>query len=154
MLLAKRNQDLMPSLLNEWLNMNWNEYVPTERNAMPKMNIIESDADYQLELCVPGLSKDDLKISIDGDNNLVVEMLQKTEENASEAKSANAQEPESRHYLRREFETLHFKQLYSLPENVKKESIGARVVNGILYITLPKFTEQEKLSLMQQIEIQ
>lgn len=145
MFIAKRNQDLMPSLLNDLLNWNnWNNFATDSRNPMPKMNVSETDADYELELCVPGLSKDDLSLSIDSENNLVVEMTkQETSEKAEEG----------RRYLRHEFSSLQFKQLLSLPENVKKEAITAKVENGILRISLPKFTEAEKQALMQHIAI-
>lgn len=144
MLLAKRN-DLMPSLFNELLDWNnWNNLTTDEHCPMPKMNVSESDKDYELELCVPGLSKEDLNLSIDGDNNLVVEMVQKEEKK---------EEKKNRHFLRHEFNELQFKQLLSLPENVKKEEISAKVEHGILRITLPKFTEEEKKALMQHIEI-
>ena len=144
MLLAKRN-DLMPSLFNELLDWNnWNNFTADEHCPMPKMNVSESEKDYELELCVPGLSKEDLNLSLDSDNNLVVEMVQKEEKK---------EEKKNRHFLRREFNELQFKQLLSLPENVKKEEISAKVEHGILRITLPKFTEQEKKALMQHIEI-
>ena len=144
MLLAKRN-DLMPSLFNELLDWNnWNNLTPDEQYPKPKMNVSDSDKDYELELCVPGLSKEDLNLSIDSDNNLVVEMVQKEEKK---------EEKKNRHFLRHEFNELQFKQLLSLPENVKKNEISAKVEHGILHITLPKFTDQEKKALMQHIEI-
>ena len=94
MLLAKRNQDLMPSLFNELLDWNnWNNCTLDEHYPMPKMNVTESDKDYELELCVPGLSKEDLNLSIDSDNNLVVEMVQKEEKK---------EEKKDRHFLRHE----------------------------------------------------
>jgi len=145
MLLAKRNQDLMPSLFNELLDWNnWNNLTADERSAMPKMNVSESEKDYRIELCVPGLTKEELNLSIDSENNLVVEMTEQEEK----------EEKEGRHYLRHEFGRMQFKQLLSLPENVKKENISARVEHGILHITLPKFTEQEKKALSQHIVIQ
>lgn len=143
MLLATRNQNLMPSLLNEL--MNWNSWSSDEQTTMPKMNVTESAKNYELELSVPGLSKDDLSLSVDSDNNLVVEMVKKEEKK---------EEKKDRHYLRHEFSTLQFKQMFTLPENVKKEAINARVEHGILYIELPKFTDEEKQSMLQKIQIQ
>lgn len=142
MLLAKRNQDLMPSLFNDLLD--WNNWNTCAVDEMPKMNVSESEESYELELCVPGLAKEDLNLSIDSDNNLVVEMVQKEEKK---------EEKKQRHYLRHEFNSMQFKQILSLPENVKKEEISAKVEHGILHIVLPKFTEQEKKALAQHIEI-
>ncbi len=140
MLLAKRNQDLMPSLFNEL--MNWDNFA--DEGTMPKMNVSESDKNYELELCVPGLSKEDLSINIDSENNLIVEMAKKEEKK---------DENKDRHYLRHEFSQLQFKQLFALPENVKKEAIEATVQHGVLHITLPKIQEEEKKAQMRQIEI-
>ena len=146
MLVAKRNQDLMPSLFNELLDWNnWNNSFLCEGTATPKMNVSESADDYELELCVPGLKKEDLCLSIDTDNNLVVEMVQKEEKNEEDKKQ--------RHYLRHEFNSLQFKQVMALPENVKKDKISATVQHGILHIVLPKFTAEEKKKLAQTIEI-
>ncbi len=145
MLLTTRNQNLMPSLFNEL--MNWNNWScgDYEENArMPKMNVSESDKNYELELSVPGLTKDDLSLHIDSDNNLVIEMVKKEEKK---------EEKKDRHYLRHEFSTLQFKQMFSLPENIKKEAISAKVEHGILSVTLPKFNEDEKQALSQKIEI-
>lgn len=146
MLLTTNNQSIMPSIFNELLNWNnWNTPAE-ERLATPKMNISEGKNDYLLELCVPGLAKEDLNLSIDSENNLVIEMVKKTE--------SKEEKNDDRRFLRHEFNSLQFKQLLSLPENVKKEQICARVENGILRITLPKFTEEEKLAMAKHIEIQ
>jgi HSP20 family protein len=130
----------MPSLFNEL--MNWDNF--TEEGEMPKMNVSESDKNYELELCVPGLSKEDLSINIDSDNNLIVEMAKKEEKK---------DERKDRHYLRHEFSQLQFKQIFTLPENVKKEAIEATVQHGVLRINLPKLQEEEKKAQMRQIEI-
>ena len=73
MLVTRNNRELMPSLFNELLNWG-NGFMPEERIATPKMNISETDKAYEMELCVPGLKKEDLSISIDTENQLVVEM--------------------------------------------------------------------------------
>ena len=109
------------------------------------MNVSESDKDFTLELCIPGMRKEDLNLSIDTDNNLVIEMQHKEEKKEGE---------EKRHYLRREFSTYQFKQMLTLPENVKKDQIGAKVDNGILTITLPKYTPEEQKQLAQTITIE
>ena len=51
MLVARRNNDLMSTMFNELLDWNrWNNLCTTEdHTAAPKMNVSESDKDYQLE---------------------------------------------------------------------------------------------------------
>ena len=151
MLLVKRNPDLMPTLFNELLNWdNWNNCSTEVQGTMPKMNVSESNENYEIELCVPGLAKEDLNLSIDSDDNMVIEMVEsekKDEEKKDEEKK------ESRHFLRHEFGQLQFKQLLRMPENVKRDGISATVTNGILSIVLPKFTEEEKRAMGKSIEI-
>ena len=42
----------------------------------------------------------------------------------------------------------------TLPENVKKDQIGAKVEHGILTVTLPKYTTEEQKKLAQTIVIE
>lgn len=136
-MLVRRNQEFMPTLFNEL--MNWNE--PTF--STPRMNIVETKNDYQLELSVPGLTKDDLKLSIDAEGNLVVEMVKETKEDKTEEKG----------YLRHEFSVEHFRQTVMLPDDIHRDQIKAKVENGILGIVIPKVTVEEKQKLIQNIEV-
>ena len=147
MLLTRRNQDIMPSLLNELMGWNnWNNSVCNSEDCFtsPKMNIIESDKDYEIEISAPGAKKEDMNLSIDSENNLVI---------ALDAKEENEEKQEERHYLRREFSRMQFKQMIALPENIKKEQISAKMEDGILKISLPKVTDEEKKALAQTIQI-
>ena len=103
------------------------------------MNIMETKDNYKLELCIPGLTKEDVKLSIDAEGNLVVEMVK---ENKEEMR-----------YLRHEFSVEHFRQTVMLPEDIHKEQISAKVENGILDIIIPKVTVDEKKQAVQTIEV-
>ena len=138
MLVTRRNQDFMPTLFNELMNWNDNTY------STPRMNIMETKDNYKLELCIPGLTKDDVKLSIDQEGNLVVEM---TKETKNEEKNNDVR------YLRHEFSVEHFRQTVMLPEDIHKEQISAKVGNGILDIVIPKVTMEEKKQAVQTIEI-
>ncbi|MBQ6729287.1 MAG: Hsp20/alpha crystallin family protein [Bacteroidales bacterium] len=140
MLVTRRNQDFMPTLFNEL--MNWNDTT----YSTPRMNIMETKDNYKLELCIPGLTKEDVKLSIDAEGNLVVEMVK---ENKSEKK----ENKEEMRYLRHEFSVEHFRQTVMLPEDIHKEQISAKVENGILDIVIPKVTVDEKKQAVQTIEV-
>jgi len=140
MLVTRRNQDFMPTLFNEL--MNWNDTT----YSTPRMNIMETKDNYKLELCIPGLTKEDVKLSIDAEGNLVVEMVK---ENKSEKK----ENKEEMRYLRHEFSVEHFRQTVMLPEDIHKDQISAKVENGILDIIIPKVTVEEKKQAMQTIEV-
>ena len=138
MLVTRRNQDFMPTLFNELLNWNDTTY------STPRMNIMETKDNYKLELCIPGLTKEDVKLNIDAEGNLVVEM---DKENKVEEKK------EEMRYLRHEFSVEHFRQTVMLPDDIHKEQISAKVENGILDIVIPKVTVEEKKQAVQTIEI-
>ncbi len=138
MLVTRRNQDFMPTLFNEL--MNWNDTT----YSTPRMNIMETKDNSKLELCIPGLTKEDVKLSIDAEGNLVVEMVK---ENKVEEKK------EEMRYLRHEFSVEHFCQTVMLPEDIHKEQISAKVENGVLDIVIPKVTVEEKKKAVQTIEI-
>ena len=56
------------------------------------------------------------------------------------------------HYLRREFSYSNYEQNYTLPDDVDKTGIAAKVENGILTVTLPKVKKEER-KLAKAIEI-
>ena len=140
MLVTRRNQDFMPTLFNEL--MNWNDTT----YSTPRMNIMETKDNYKLELCIPGLTKEDVKLNIDAEGNLVVEMVK---ENKSEKK----ENKEEMRYLRHEFSVEHFRQTVMLPDDIHKDQISAKVENGILDIVIPKVTVEEKKQAIQTIEV-
>ena len=61
-------------------------------------------------------------------------------------------EDKKHHYLRREFSYSNYEQNYTLPDDVDKTGIAAKVENGILTVTLPKVKKEEK-KLAKAIEI-
>ena len=141
MYLTRRTQDFIPTLFNELMNMDTVSY------SEPKMNIIENKENYLIQYSVPGLKKEDLKINIDTEGNLVVEMSK--ENSHKEEKKDNGTR-----FLRREFSTEQFRNTLVLPEDIHREKITAKVENGILEVTLPRVTVEEKKALVQSIEVQ
>lgn len=141
MYLTRRTQDFIPTLFNELMNMDTVSY------SEPKMNIIENKENYLIQYSVPGLKKEDLKINIDTEGNLVVEMSK--ENSHKEEKKDNGTR-----FLRREFSTEQFRNTLVLPEDIHREKITAKVENGILEVTLPRVTVEEKKDLVQSIEVQ
>ena len=94
--------------------------------AIPPINIIDSEEQYELEFAVPGMTKEDFGIQIDTNDNLVVTSEKST------------QLAEGKRYLRQSFRSTAFRQSIVMPEDVDRNKIKARVENGILYIVLPK----------------
>ena len=118
--------------------------VKTNATA-PAINVIESEKEYKVEVAAPGMTKDDFNIHLGEDNELVITM-EKKNENQEEDK-------ENKKYLRREFSYTKFQQALILPDDVEKENISASVSEGVLTITLPKLQPEEKAKISRQIEI-
>lgn len=136
------NQNWLPSIFNDFFDNNW--MVKTNATA-PAINVIESEKEYKVEVAAPGMTKDDFNIHLGEDNELVITM-EKKNENQEEDK-------ENKKYLRREFSYTKFQQALILPEDVEKDNISASVSEGVLTITLPKLQPEEKAKISRQIEI-
>lgn len=134
------NQNWLPSIFNDFFDNNWME----KANATaPAINVVESDKDYKVEVAVPGMTKEDFNIHLGDENELVISMEKKVEN----------EDKENKKYLRREFSYTKFQQSLYLPDNVDKEKITANVANGILTIELPKYSQEEKAKINRVIEI-
>ena len=121
------------------LNTSW---MPRMNVTAPAINVKENDKEYEVELAAPGTTKDDFKVNVDKDGNLTIKMEHKDEkkdENKPGNKNGNAT-----HYLRREFSYSNYEQALTLPEDVEKDKIEAKVNNGVLHITLPRTQKAEK----------
>ena len=128
---------------NNWLDTAFNdlfdmEWTPRHVTTAPAVNVKESDTAYTMEVAAPGIRKEFCRVSINDEGNLSV---------AIENKVEHKEEEKKHHYLRREFSYTNYEQTYTLPEDVDKENIAAKVENGILTVTLPRVQQQpQKLS--------
>lgn len=136
------NQNWLPSIFNDFFDNDWMERTNA---TAPAINVVESDKDYKVEVAAPGMTKDDFQIHLGDDNQLIISMEKKTE---NEDKNKD-----NKKYLRREFSYTKFSQSLYLPENVDKDKISANVADGVLTIDLPKYSEEEKAKINRVIEI-
>ncbi|MFI5253412.1 MAG: Hsp20/alpha crystallin family protein [Bacteroidota bacterium] len=104
------------------------ENQSTARYA-PAVEITEDDNAYTLEVDLPGVTKDEVKISIDK-NVLTIQ---------GERKSISSDEKKSYHYNERAFG--NFRRSFNLSTLVKSDAIQASYENGVLKLTLPKAEE-------------
>lgn len=136
------DQNWLPSVFNDFFDNDW---MQKANATAPSINVIEDKDSYKVEVAAPGMTKEDFHIHIGEDNELVINM---------EKKSQDQEENKEKKYLRREFSYSQFEQSLILPENVEKERISAGVTDGVLTITLPKMTPEEKKQSQRVIEIQ
>ncbi|MDR2520398.1 MAG: Hsp20/alpha crystallin family protein [Bacteroidales bacterium OttesenSCG-928-I14] len=129
MLPIRKAQAWLPEfLLNDWFN---DGLYSQRMMSSPALNILEKENGFRVELAAPGVTKEDIKIDINKENQLIISVEQKTE----------SEEKEER-YLRKEFGYSQFVKTLTLPEEIDKESIVASYENGILSIEIPRKNKQ------------
>lgn len=99
----------------------------------PKVDVIEEDNAYTLEMELPGRSENDINIELDHDNLTIASK----EENAKETKEEK-KDKKARKYLLNERHYSSFSRRFSLPNDVDTDSISASFKNGILTVSMQK----------------
>ncbi|CDS92058.1 MULTISPECIES: Hsp20/alpha crystallin family protein [Sphingobacterium] len=139
MKLAKRNLNnfsIFSPMFNDFNRelLNWgNSNYSSTSTTVPSVNIKEDGDTFEVEVAAPGMSKDDFKITLDG--NLLTISSAKEEKN--EEKRDN--------YTRREFSYQSFQRSFELHRDVvDQDNIEARYENGLLRLTIPKKEEAKQ----------
>jgi len=77
---VRRNQNWLPSIFNDFLGNDW--LAERHNTTAPAVNIIEDENEYKVEVAAPGMTKEDFKVHINEDNELIVTMEKKAEQKA------------------------------------------------------------------------
>jgi HSP20 family protein len=94
-----------------------------ERINRPSANIIREESGYKIQLAVPGLTKDQIKIELN-DDQLVI--------------TGPAVDKETQlKYVRKEFDSNGFKRVFRLHKNANAAAMTASFEHGILTIVIP-----------------
>jgi HSP20 family molecular chaperone IbpA len=102
-----------------------------KKSPIMNTDIIEKEDGYELQIDLPGVKKDDIKIEMDkGILSISVSINDSKDE-------------ENKKYIRKERFTGEIKRSFNISENVDEEDIYASFDNGVLYLNLPKKEEKE-----------
>ena len=145
MITLREKQWFPAMMLNDLFAETVHDYSGKMRLAKAMVNISEKDSEYVIEMAAPGTAKENFKVQLDVDGNLVLSV---NEQQCAEEGCENKK------YLRREFACYHFNEVYRLPKDVDKQGIGAKVDNGVLTVILPKLSEEAMQKEVKMIEIQ
>jgi len=110
----------------------------TELRLSPNMDVVDNKDGLEVSVELPGMAREDVKISVDGD------MLTISGEKKAE------KETKEKNYRLVERTYGEFSRSIYLPRSVDASKITANMTNGVLKITAPKRPEAQT----QTIEIQ
>lgn len=127
-----------------------NKALEKVTGTAPAMNVLENDKEYRLEVAAPGMCKDDFKVHLNKDGNLVIEMEKK--DCCCKGKEKDEEKKDCR-FLRKEFSYSKFSQTLLLPDNADKEGIEAQVNNGVLKVVIPKLEKTKIEDTRREIEV-
>lgn len=89
----------------------------------PAANIIREEAAYKIQLAVPGLSKEQIKIELNEDQLVIT--------------GPEASKEEGPKYARKEFDFAGFKRTFRLHKNANTAAMTAAFEQGLLTIVIP-----------------
>ena len=113
--------DLSTRLQKEWV-----------KAVHPSVNIKETKDAYQIEVAVPGFTKESFQVKVE-DSTLTI---------SAESKEEKLEEGEK--FTRKEFSQTSFKRSFTLPKTIVADKISAGYENGILTVVLPKMEEAKQ----------
>ena len=125
--------DVFESIFNDTF---FNDRLVTR---VPAVNISETAGDFHLELAVPGLKKEDFRISLDR-NVLTIS-----------AEQQNENQEEGKRFSKKEFNYASFVRSFTLPELADPGRIEAAYEDGVLKVDIAKKEEAKMAS--RQIEL-
>ena len=102
------------------------------RIGMPAADYIERDKDYEIDIDVPGLTKDNIEVSLT-DHRLTVR-----------CNVAEEREEKGKQYYFSERRHEAFARTFDLPSGVDNERVEADLKERVLKIVLPKTAEAQK----------
>lgn len=100
--------------------------------SIPAVNVTENKDAFKLKVAAPGFRKDDFKLEIHNGYLTI------------SGESKEEKEDKDEKFTRQEYRYSTFSRTFTLPENIKGEAITAEYTDGVLKVTLPKKTVDEK----------
>ena len=125
--------------IKELENRIFQNYVPAVQNDKginaftPSVNTREDEKAYYIEVDLPGVKKEDIKVDIK-DNTLTISGERKFKEEVKEED-----------YYKIETSIGKFSRTFTLPDDADVEHIDAKSENGVLDIVIPKVKKEESV---------
>lgn len=117
-----RFSDILDEFMEDAFSMGTGRFVP-------ELNVYETEKKFELTLALPGMSKDDIELSVE--NHTLTISGERTFE-----------EENGRKYHRVESRFGKFERSLPLPDIIDVDNINATYENGVLTVTVPKLKEK------------
>ena len=98
----------------------------TAPSRSPALDVAETETAYTVKADVPGVAKDDIKISVEG------------RKVSLQAQSPLGDSQDGERLVYRERSTIRYARTFTLPVEVDQAASGAKLEHGVLTLTLPK----------------
>jgi len=107
-----------------------------EVSTVPSVNISSANKAFEVNIALPGLDKNDVKLEIK-DNCLIISSEKQYDK-----------EDRNKEWIRKEYGYASFQRMFQLPESADHEKVQAEMKNGILSVKIAKkatYFENKKL---------
>jgi HSP20 family protein len=112
--------------------------APADETRVPTMDVLETDTAFSVVLDLPGVAKDQLKVSIEGRRVSVSTAVAAAPEAPAVTPNAAAPAAPASRVLYRERSALVYARTVVLPAEVDQAASQARLEHGVLTLTLAK----------------
>lgn len=116
----------MSSLFDEFFSNAFPE-EQTDENQMMPMDVSEDDKNVIIRANMPGVNKENIRISVSNNNEIIIEGRQDEERREREE-----------NVLRYERYKGNFRRSFILPETCDLDKVDAKLQDGVLRIKIPK----------------
>lgn len=99
--------------------------TPWNASQRPLTNIIENQKEYRVELALPGFSKNEISVVLEG-NVLKIN-----------CKKVHSSPDRWSRAIRKEYGYQQINEAFTIPDDASKDAIHSRYQNGILTISVP-----------------
>jgi HSP20 family protein len=105
--------------------------------VMPRINVSETDNEIRIEAELPGVSENEVEVSLSGDMLTI----------RGEKKAEQEEKRQNYHVMERSYGS--FARSVQLPFAIRPDQVQASFQNGVLTITLPKSAAQDQVHRIQ-----
>jgi HSP20 family protein len=95
---------------------------------LPRTNVRETDDAFVFTMEMPGLTRENVEVNIEGDTLVV--------------KGEKSEKHEEKGLIRREYRAARFERSFTVGHGIDRDKVKAKMEDGILTVSLPKTPEK------------